>query len=335
MKVWQAVLVAAKSPSCLDPSGKAVDYFQVIKFPNGFDYAYADGNSALDKASGQLDSSTSAVSRTLAQAYSTSASIGHVLWNDEHPGGKKVGAPYAHMKGALAFDSSGGFWLTHSLPNFPGTTKSSMWSDGAPTYGQSYLCVSLSASTIEKLADLMVMDRPSVYAAKIGSSLASKYSKTNDWAVNGDHSPSGSSDSITLTVSSTGGQSFTVFGKDSNFGTSQNEDVYAALVAPKLGNLVVEVWRHGVGNFGPVCKGGVEVVDATSLSLLGTDWEATNDHSKWAVTQDGKWLCIGDVNRAQGQLKRGGGTWCSKTPEAKTMLSAVKAHDSCKKEVVV
>lgn len=331
--LWQAVLVAAKAPGCLSPEGKAVDYFFAFKFPNGFDYAYADGDTKLYLPEGSLDSKDSAVSRTLAQAYSTAASVGHVFWNDQHSDGKKVPAPYAHMKGAMSFDATGGFWLTHSLPEFPDTSKASMWKEGSPTYGQSYLCVSLTAASIEKLADLMVMDRPSVYEADIGATLAKKFPKTVGWAVNKDHSTD--DDSIELSIETKGGQQFTVFGKNAQFGTEKDADVYAALVAPKLGDLIVEVWRHGAGNFDASCKGGVEVLDATDLSLLGKTWTASQDHSKWAVTQDGKWLCIGDVNRAQGQLRRGGGTWCTKTPEAKTMLGAIQKHDSCHKEVVV
>ena len=35
-----------------------------------------------------------------------------------------------------------------------------------------------------------------------------------------------------------------------------------------------------------------------ALSILGISYSSSNDHSKWAVSTDKDWICIGDINRA-------------------------------------
>jgi deoxyribonuclease-2 len=48
----------------------------------------------------------------------------------------------------MAFDANGGFWLVHSVPRFPANTGSGVSYEGYPayaaTYGQSFLCMSMS-----------------------------------------------------------------------------------------------------------------------------------------------------------------------------------------------
>ena len=34
-----------------------------------------------------------------------------------------------------------------------------------------------------------------------------------------------------------------------------------------------------------------------SMKLLGESWRVEEDHAKWAVTVDKRWICIGDINR--------------------------------------
>ncbi len=47
----------------------------------------------------------------------------------------------------MVFDASGGFWLVHSVPRFPFARNSSepyTYPAYAKTYGQSFICLSLS-----------------------------------------------------------------------------------------------------------------------------------------------------------------------------------------------
>jgi len=41
----------------------------------------------------------------------------------------------------------------------------------------------------------------------------------------------------------------------------------------------------------------VKVMNVASVKLLEEYWRREKDHAKWAVTVDGQWICIGDINR--------------------------------------
>lgn len=44
------------------------------------------------------------------------------------------------------------------------------------------------------------------------------------------------------------------------------------------------------------------------------DFKTMEDHSKWAVGSVDNYICVGDINRADHQKMRGGGTVCKHCP---------------------
>lgn len=324
---WRAL---AASPSCLDGSGNEVDFWYIFCHPDGLQYTYADSNSlTLTTPGGTLDQKSSAVSRTLLQAYKSG--VAYAMWNDEHPDGKKVPSPHAHAKGVVAFKSDGGFWLTHSLPSFPQTVDNgyeSSWAAAAHKYGQSYLCLSVDTQALQQVGDAMRTNRPSIYDFSVPDFADSAVPNFRGWT-GGDHAD----DPATLfqTITTRGGTDFMVFSKSATFG----KDLYSDLVAPKLrAQMITETWQNGKGDLDSACKGdkGVEysVMNSDSVSVDGTEWTDKQDHSKWAVTEVGSVFCVGDINRQSGQFIRGGGTICLRDKTiAKQMRDSVKSFQKC------
>ncbi|KAF0290883.1 Deoxyribonuclease-2 [Amphibalanus amphitrite] len=112
------------------------------------------------------------------------------------------------------------------------------------------------------------------------------------------------------------GVKLTTFAKSSNY----RHDLYSGLVAPALEtDLYAETWRRAPFSL-PSYRypDSYEVENVCSVRVIQgrseLDFEYTKDHSKWAVSKDGKepWVCIGDLNRMETQKRRGGGTACLK-----------------------
>lgn len=337
LSLTACISAATTAPSCKSATGQDVDFAYSFKYPQGWDYAYMDSHHPLAKAPGTLASSSSSVSSTILQKHGSGVSV--LMWNDDPPYKSSTSAPRAHSKGLLLFTSEGGAWLTHSLPEFPvanASTASGLYAEASEIYAQSYLCVTVSAEEIHKLAPLFKITRPTFYEAKFGSGEESTFADLK--AV----SDGGNWDSETMTtdvtISSKGGQEFHVYAKAGAWGTGK--DLYRDLVAPSIGKLSMEGWRHGAGVWGPAC-GKDEVLDVTAVSFPGQDWSTMSDHSKWAVSQTGSAFCIGDLNRADGQDKRGGKTVCIETAHSlrnsfsSQMRKVIDTTDKCSHDAVI
>jgi len=318
------------TPSCISDSGSHVDFAYAFKYPKGFEYAYMDSDHKLFKSAHTLDSSSSSISKTIEQRHNSGVS--YVMWNDEPPKGSKSAAPNAHAKGLLLFTSSGGVWLTHSLPLFPSegaTSASGLWADASEDFGQSYLCITVTAAEIHKLAPMFKITRPTVYASSFASGAESTFSDIKEVV---DKDWDKSTMTTTVSIKSKAGQTFTVYGKAGHWGDDKDPkaDLYRDLVEPALGEkLYMEGWRRGRGVWGPAC-GKDEVLDITAVTFPGNDWDTMNDHSKWAVGESGTAFCVGDLNRADGQDKRGGATVCIHDSSfSSQMRNVISTTDKC------
>lgn len=323
--IWLCLAYAGSSSviSCKDDFGSDVDFAYAFKFPKSYDYAYMDASHKLAKSRHTLDSDSSAISATLSQLSDSGAS--YVLWNDQPPPSEDSKAPMAHAKGVLIFNADGGAWLTHSLPHFPSKVseqKSGIWKDASPAFGQSFLCVTVDAEQIHKLAPVWAITRPVIYDSKMD------YKEYFDLGMLLNKSWDESTMHTLAEITSRGGQTFSAFGKAGKWG--KGKDLYHDLVGKKLGDLKMEGWRRGAGVWSAACA-KPQVLDVTSVSFPGQSWETMNDHSKWAVTITGKpTLCVGDINRARGQDARGGGTVCLQDASLHEQLaSVVNDTDTC------
>uniref|UniRef100_A0A915D8X4 Deoxyribonuclease II n=1 Tax=Ditylenchus dipsaci TaxID=166011 RepID=A0A915D8X4_9BILA len=89
-------------------------------------FLYADSTTNAWVMSQQsIGSESSAIGMTIKQIFQSSKQNDfYALYNDEHPN-NKTDSGRGHMKGSLLFDDFDGFWLIHSVPNFPSTATGS------------------------------------------------------------------------------------------------------------------------------------------------------------------------------------------------------------------
>lgn len=308
-----------------EQSGKAIDWWFAYKLPEnvsingsekttGQEYLYFDPETdkGLTLSGLQLNSTESALTRTLDQLSeskrSTHSSLGWILYNDEKPDKTADAETKGHSKGALVFNqkTDSGFWLLHSWPCFP-----SLHQDQPPSseYGQTFLCVSLKDfQTAENIAKQMYQqNEPQVYDFR-----------TNDLAKNSwlyklaRNSKSNDKDPpVDMNFQSRSGYPFRFLAKNRHW----NEDFWIDWVGPRLGvNLDVETWRRGRLPGTLDNDDDHDVIDTLYVNLeplgVNCEWHYTKDHSKWAVSESGHWICVAGINRQTSQEKRGGGAIC-------------------------
>ncbi|KIH59595.1 deoxyribonuclease II [Ancylostoma duodenale] len=121
----------------------------------GFSFVYFDSTQSGWKKSPELINSTdSAIGATINQIYkSDKKRTFSVAYNDDCPG-KDVDSGRGHSKGVALFDDKMGFWMLHSVPNFPPTDKYDYPESGSK-YAQSFLCLSLDANFLPDVGEYM------------------------------------------------------------------------------------------------------------------------------------------------------------------------------------
>lgn len=307
------------------------------------------------------DASHGALSHTLAQLWDKTVSYG--TYNDQPPeaGGNndddassskkklrgaleewQVGAPtggYGHTKGAIAVgfsadaanasSSAGGFWLIHSVPRFPLMNESSYtglpWNE--QIYAQSFICVSLSATSLNKVGTSMQLNSPDMFSSRV---LAAATQTTPALAAVIQGTVRADAICETTSLTTVGGANVDMFAKSYKWG----KDLWNGCVSETYKqSTVVESWIRGYEE-GPYCTPhyAYETLDVEYVTFGGVSFKETQDHSKWGITTgNAQNVCIGDINRMTSQMTRGGGTLClTNQPDLwNAFHSAIDQTDSC------
>ncbi|XP_046882449.1 deoxyribonuclease-2-alpha isoform X2 [Hypomesus transpacificus] len=320
--------------TCYNDEGVAVDWFYIYKLPHKHgSKTQNDGQKYLlmDKGSERwtdgkvlVNDSTGALGRTVGQLYQQekSSELAYILYNDQSPpeamGDRwfnQSGNRGGHTKGVVLLDKNQGFWLVHSTPRFPPVQKKGPYSypSTGVINGQNFICVTYPLERFQTIGEQLQINQPNVYDCDVPASLASlvpsiaavckKNQMTNSIFP---YTRPAANRSMSLT--SLGGTKFISFAKGASF----NNDLYHSWVAPTLqSNLLVQFWVRSTGILPSNCTLGWKVLDITSLSPgQKFTYKASQDHSKWAISTKGNWVCVGDINRNQAEEKRGGGTVC-------------------------
>ncbi|XP_070547212.1 plancitoxin-1-like [Ptychodera flava] len=333
---------ACAAISCKDDQGKNVDWFIIYKVPKilksknelmraGVAYYYFDPSVQTGRLSTVgIDSPNQALAKTLNQIYSNhkSKSVAYLMYSDSWPH-QKAKSNRGHTKGDVCLDKTSGFWLVHSVPQFPEySNRSYLWPSNAKKNGQSLFCVSASvqSGSFRKIATALQYNWPWVYDYNVPDDIDAKVPALLDIA-NGQHIDvkEGYQDTFT----SLAGQVFTVFGKGGKF----NDDLYSNLVAPYFKqNMFTETWQVGPSPKMESYCHKYKIENIKNVSLPGVKFPSTLDHSKWAITYEsaGGQVCMGDINRQLAQKSRGGGMLCTRLPKLwKKFTTFVEEIENC------
>lgn len=90
---------------------------------------------------------------------------------------------------------------------------------------------------------------------------------------------------------------------------SADIDMLSELIVPTLHtSMLSETWSNGrQTNLPSNCTGPFHT---ENIEKLAFNFTVHHDHSKWLVSDDGTWICIGDMNRQAEQKVRHGGFAC-------------------------
>ncbi|XP_008322411.1 deoxyribonuclease-2-alpha [Cynoglossus semilaevis] len=335
--------------SCYNDQGEAVDWFYLYKLPkqhgsssqNGEKYLLMDnGSEGWTEGKVIVNDTTGALGRTLGPLYSQGKNpeMAYVLYNDQRPPqgsgdrrGHSSGTIGGHTKGVVLLDKNQGFWLVHSTPHFPPERQTGEYSypDSGVNNGQNFICVTYTLERFQTIGEQLQINQPSVYDCDVPESLASLVPALAA-VCEKKHVKAATNRSVTLT--SKGGTEFISFAKGAAF----KNDLYHSWVAPALqSDLLVQFWIRSRGILPSDCSLRWKVLDIQVINPGQTfTFKTSQDHSKWAVSskasQDGGWICVGDINRNEAEEERGGGTVCQQNPLVwKAYRSAALQCENC------
>lgn len=214
-----------------------------------------------------------------------------ILYNDENS--DKTHSNNGHSKGVVMWNDKSVSWLIHSVPDFPKSIEPSILTtmacisfadlrfpdidDSQLIYGQSFVC--LSNIGLDKLDSIL-------------SQLS--IMKVHCYSSNYDLPALVKSDLETLNLDS----------KISHVSKSpKNEiDIYESYLAKNHGGK----WRTQTWVRGHNIDDTATVAQIQNIKLHDINYTYKQDHSKWAVSDNGH-VFIGDLNRMTSQFRRGGG----------------------------
>jgi len=311
---------------CKDTENQDIEWFSMFKIPKisdsipnheaGLGFFYHDKNNRLHESPSHLNSSdNNPMYNTLQYLYSGNQNIGYLLFSDQPPN-DTASSSYAHMKGVVIFDTKKALVIEHSVPNFPESPKTSIYSfpDSGVKYGQSFLCMSFELSSLDSVIKGLLISRPYVYDYYLPQFATTSVPSiqqliSRNW--------NNVDETASFNIAS-GDDNFSLFVKSKEW----NFDIYHDLVAPSLkSNLIVETWCLGPSsNNMPSNCSNYHVYNAKTLNFDGVIWTRTKDHSKYAI--GGRHICISGTNRQLSQTKRGGGAFCIEDQSlSKTLLN--------------
>lgn len=333
--------------SCLDEHGKQVDYYIGYKLPklekskddfinHGVRYIYMTSNNHNKwiESKYSINDGKSLLGATLKPVLKQSSQYNIILYNDQKPTTRtRPTSTGAHAKGVFASYGKSGFWLLHSIPQFPVQDSVYEYPKRSLNNGQAFLCITLNLEdrpSMENLAKHLMMMQPNIYGFNLTKAFTDKFGSYGFSDLK-NRRKSSREHHLVLPIYSANRFLFTAFSKSKKF----NRDLYSKLMAPFLQeDLLVQTWRNGAGEvLGSDCRDKYKIIDVESIKFNNqVKWKFSEDHAKWAVSTDSKkhHICIADINRMKSQFLRGGGGVCFQSAKIwSTFRSIIGEVEGC------
>lgn len=230
-----------------------------------------------------------------------------IFYNDDEPDddrGVNLHSKGAHAKGILGWNEKRIGWCIHSVPNYPecsDTFKNSKIFDPIDKsqliYGQSFIYIEVDFTLQTLLNIFLQLEMMDVHIYHETISMKNFLKKNKDVEEKKEY------------------QEYKEYLRVFHFSdtiqhvskhTKWNKDLYEHFLTIHFqSNVLCETWMK------PAIPTSQKVKNVRTIKWENDQEEyyTTNDHSKYAVSMDSEnpWIYIGDINRMESQIRRGGG----------------------------
>ncbi|XP_061486521.1 deoxyribonuclease-2-beta [Rhineura floridana] len=325
--------------SCINEDGKPVDWYILYKFPKhmsydvartGLEYMFMDSVTPAWKLSKYFINMTeSALGQTLQQLYQTyeaKNSVAYVMYNDGPPNKMNYSWTHGHSKGFLLLEESQGFWVIHSIPEFPPFPEDGFsYPSTGKSYGQAVICLTFPYDQFAEIDRQLLYYNPNVYNCSIPKPFQGELFYVQILCAGSQLPPAPWNQSL-VKLQSAKAETFFSFAKTK----CDHEDIYVAWMAQKLQtDFLVESWQRKGHQLFSNCSLPYHIYNINRIQTpWNTSFSSYYDHSKWCVSirPEDQWTCIGDLNYAAQQSKRSGGFVCTQNRYIYTAFRSLVLH---------
>ncbi|KAJ7332553.1 hypothetical protein JRQ81_014733 [Phrynocephalus forsythii] len=258
-----------------------------------------------------LEEDSITISKGLEEHIINKNSTAYVIYNDGPPNNMNYSWTRGHSKGFLFLDQDKGFWVIHSIPEFPPFPEDGYSYPHSGKYnGQTVICLTFRYDQFAEIDKQLLCYNPNIYNCSIAKAFQLELFNLQMMCTGSEPPPVPWKQRL-IQLQTAQGEIVFNFAKTH----SSHEDIYVAWMAQKLQtDFLIESWHHkGHGLFSN-CSLPYHVYNIKQIKIpWNASFSSYFDHSKWCVSLKAKdqWTCIGDLNYAAYQAKRSGGFVCT------------------------
>ncbi len=269
----------------------------------------------LTKSVGNLQQQNHALYYTLKAIYrnNTNQKSAHFMYNDMPPNAEPVngifGNEFGATKGILSFDTNGGYWLIHSVPEFPPKqSEGYSYPTKAVTHAHMHLCISMKKNSMDHIWNQLLYMLPYIYDQNVPESFRKE--DVVDIVLKNYNMKFRSRKSHQSQEFTSGkGKQFIHFAKSVGF----NKEIYDDWILRYLkSDFYVQGGSKASDPIHSSCGEYYEARNIARINIGELEYPSGEDYSKWSISKERGWVCIGDVGRSQRSLKLAGGMMCFK-----------------------